>query len=144
MYKRQVQIAADGGGVLVELIGHGLKILLSLGSRGVGAVLDDREGIVDGLSVADASGNHVIELVGKVLHLAEEAGEAVGKLLKMCIRDSHGPFRSVHRTHLYPGRPGRGGPAAGGGHLLPGRLVDGTPGGDAQHWGCLLYTSRCV
>ena len=36
---------------------------------------------MDGLGVADPPGNHVIELVGKVLQLAEEAGKAVGKLL---------------------------------------------------------------
>lgn len=44
----------------------------------------------------------------------------------------HGPFRPVHHPHFHPGRSGRSSSAAGGGHLLSRRLVDGRPGGAAR------------
>ena len=76
-----VQAAADGGGVLVELVGHGLEVVPALRPGGVGAVLDGGQGVVDGLGVVHTPGDHVIELVGEVLQLVKEGGEAVGKLL---------------------------------------------------------------
>lgn len=76
-----VQAAADGGGVLVELVGHGFEVVPALRPGGVGAVLDGRQGVVDGLGVIHTPGDHVIELIGEVLQLVKEGGEAVGKLL---------------------------------------------------------------
>ena len=76
-----VQAAADGGGVLVKLVGHGLEVVPALRPGGVGAVLDGGQGVVDGLGVVHAPGDHVIELVGEVLQLVKKGGEAVGKLL---------------------------------------------------------------
>ena len=62
-----VQAPTDAGGILIQGIGHGPKILHSLRPGGMHPVLNGRQGILDGLGIRKALGGHGVELVGKVL-----------------------------------------------------------------------------
>ena len=77
-----VQGVTDILGIAVELVGHGLEVLVPLCAGVVGTVLDLAHGIFNDLGIVQPTGGDVVDLVHKGAHLVKEEGQTVIDLVQ--------------------------------------------------------------